>query len=206
MGATGLLLIGFLIAHLSANLLILFDQEAFNHYGHTLTSNPLIYVAELGLLLMFGAHLISGLINERRNRAARPIAYANKQDAGGSSRKTLASATMIFSGVLVAVFVPLHIWGFKYGAWYPSAGDPAVRDLSRLVIEEFRSPLLVIWYVAVMVVLGFHAFHGIASAFESLGVSYRAWLRSAGRALAVIIFGGFVAIPIIVYFFMGGAS
>lgn len=206
MGATGLLLIGFLIAHVSANLLILFDQEAFNHYSHTLTSNPLIYVAELGLVLLFVAHLVSGLANERRNRQARPIAYTNKQNAGGSSRKTLASTTMIFSGILVLIFVPLHIWGFKYGAWYQSSGDPAMRDLSRLVIEEFQNPLLVIWYVVVMVVLGFHASHGISSAFESLGVSYRAWLRGAGRTLAVIIFGGFAAIPIVVYFFMGGAS
>ena len=60
MAVTGLLLIGFLIAHVAANLLVLFDQEAFNHYSHQLISNPLIYIAELGLLVLFVAHFRLG--------------------------------------------------------------------------------------------------------------------------------------------------
>jgi len=208
MAVTGLLLIGFLIAHVSANLLILFDAEAFNAYSHKLISNPLIYIAELGLLALFVAHLGAGIITERRNRAARPIAYGTKQNAGHTSRKTLASSTMIFSGALALLFVPLHIWGFKFGAYYESTTHPGTRDLARLVIEEFQSPLLVGWYVFAMIVIGFHAFHGIGSAFESLGVTLnqRAWLKNGGRALALVIFGGFIVIPLTIHFFMGGAS
>lgn len=208
MAVTGLLLIFFLIAHVAANLLILVDQEAFNAYGHKLTSSPLIYVAEAGLLALFVAHLIAGMITERGNRKARPFPYAFKRKAGHSSRKTLASSTMIFSGVLALVFVPLHIWGFKFGTYYESAAHPGTRDLARLVIEEFQSPFLAGWYVLAMVVIGFHAFHGIGSAFESLGVSLnqRAWLKNAGRGLALLIFGGFLVIPIAIHFFMGGAS
>jgi succinate dehydrogenase / fumarate reductase cytochrome b subunit len=208
MAATGLLLIGFLIAHVAANLLILFDAEAFNAYSHALISNPLIYIAELGLLALFVAHLVSGLMTERANRRARPVAYGVRRNAGHTSRKSLASSTMIFSGVLALVFVPLHIWGFKFGAYYESTTHPGTRDLARLVVEEFQSPLLVGWYVFAMVVLGFHAFHGIGSAFESLGVSLnqRAWLKNAGRGLALVIFAGFVLIPVTIHFFMGGAS
>jgi succinate dehydrogenase / fumarate reductase, cytochrome b subunit len=208
MAVTGLLLIGFLITHVSANLLILFNPEAFNAYSHKLTSNPLIYIAELGLLALFLAHLGAGIITERGNRSARPIAYGVKQNAGHTSRKTLASSTMIFSGVLALLFVPLHIWGFKFGAYYDSTTHPGTRDLARLVVVEFQNPLLVGWYVFAMVVIGFHAFHGIGSAFESLGVSLnqRAWLKNGGRALALLIFGGFIVIPLTIHFFMGGAS
>lgn len=208
MAVTGLLLIGFLILHVSANLLILFDAEAFNAYSHKLISNPLIYVAELGLLVLFVAHLGAGIITERRNRSARPISYGVKRNAGHTSRKTLASSTMIFSGVLALLFVPLHIWGFKFGAYYESATHPGTRDLARLVVEEFQNPFLVGWYVFAMIVIGFHAFHGIGSAFESLGVTLnqRAWLKNGGRALALLIFGGFIVIPLTIHFFMGGAS
>lgn len=206
MAVTGLLLIGFLIMHVAANMLLLFDVDAFNAYSHALISNPLIYVAELGLLVLFVAHFANGILVERKNRAARPTAYGNQQAAGNPSRKSLASTTMIFSGVLALLFVPLHIWGFKFGAYYESAVDPGVRDLARLVFEEFQNPAMVAWYVFAMVVLGFHAFHGIGSAFESFGIGNRAWLRNGGRTLAVLIFAGFAIIPIAIHFFMGGAS
>lgn len=207
MAVTGLLLIGFLIAHVAANMLLLVDPEAFNAYSHALVSNPLIYIAELALLGLFVAHLGAGILTERRNRGARPIAYGMRQNAGHNSRKTLASSTMIFSGVLALLFVPLHIWGFKFGAYYESATHPGTRDLARLVVEEFQNPFLVGWYVLAMVVIGFHAFHGIGSAFESLGVTLnqRAWLKNGGRALALLIFGGFLVIPLTIHF-LGGAS
>jgi succinate dehydrogenase / fumarate reductase cytochrome b subunit len=194
MAVTGLLLIGFLLTHVSANLLLLFDHEAFNAYSHKLISNPLIYIA--------------GIYTELQNRKARPVSYTTKQNAGGPSKKTLASSTMIFSGVLALLFVPLHIYGFKFGTYYDSTTHPGTRDLARLVVEEFQSPFLVGWYVFAMVVLGFHAFHGIGSAFESLGVSLnqRAWLKNGGRALALLIFAGFTIIPLGIHFFMGGAS
>lgn len=208
MAVTGLLLIGFLVTHVSANLLLLFDHEAFNAYSHKLISNPLIYVAELGLLGIFVAHLAAGILTELQNRKARPVAYTAKQNAGGASKKTLASSTMIFSGALALLFVPLHIYGFKFGTYYDSSTHPGTRDLARLVVQEFQSPFLVGWYVFAMVVLGFHAFHGIGSAFESLGVSLnqRAWLKNGGRALALLIFAGFTIIPLGIHFFIGGAS
>jgi succinate dehydrogenase / fumarate reductase cytochrome b subunit len=200
MAATGLLLVGFLIAHVAANLLVLVDHEAFNAYSHKLVSNPLIYLAEVGLLVLFVAHFASGLIVERRNRAARPVPYADKQRAGGRSRKSFASTTMIFSGIVVLVFVPLHILTFKLGAWYPSVEDPAVRDLARLVLEEFRRPGWVLWYEIALLALGFHAWHGVGSAFDSLGISHRTWLTTAGRVLTIAIFAGFMVIPPAIYF------
>ncbi len=200
MAVTGLLLIGFLIAHMSGNLLIFVSPEAFNDYSHALISNPLIYIAEFGLLALFVAHLASGILVTRNNKLARPVAYQADEYAGAPSRKSIASSTMIYSGILVLLFVPLHLWSFKFGAYYESAADPGVRDLHRLVIEKFAHAGYVAWYVLAMIVIGFHLWHGFGSGFESLGVKYRKGLRRFGQALAVVIAGGFTMIPLLVYF------
>src|SRR5262245_33179351 len=71
MGATGLLLIAFLIAHMSANLLVLFDANAYNNYSEHLVTNPLIYLAEAALVAFFVSHLVAGILFYRRNREAR---------------------------------------------------------------------------------------------------------------------------------------
>lgn len=199
MGASGLLLLAFLAVHVAGNLTLFAGPDVFNGYSHHLTSNPLIYVAELGLLVLFVAHLVSGLIVTATNRTARPVRYAVKRRAGGKSHKSLASSTMILSGVFMIAFVPLHLWTFKWGPQYASAVDPAVRDLHRLVIEEFHEPLEVVWYVGAMLIIGFHLWHAFGSGFASLGVDDRGWLRRTGHVLAVAITVGFVVVPIAVW-------
>ncbi len=200
MGASGLLLLAFLVVHVAGNLVLFAGPDAFNGYSHHLVSNPLIYVAEIGLLVLFVAHFVSGITVTLRNRAARPVRYAVKRRAGGASHKSLASTTMALSGLLVLAFVPIHLWTFKWGPQYASAADPAVRDLHRLVIEEFHEPLEVAWYVAAMLIVGMHLWHGFGSGFESLGVVDRPWLRRVGQGLAVAITVGFIVVPIAVYF------
>lgn len=200
MGATGLLLLAFLVVHVSGNLVLFAGRDAFNHYSHTLVSNPLIYVAELGLVGLFVAHLVLGLAVTRRNRVARPVAYAMKRGTGRTvSSKSVASTTMILSGLFVLAFVPLHLWTFKYGPHYASPADPAVRDLHRLVLEIFARPLEVAWYVGAMLVVGLHLWHAFGSGLESLGVTHRPALRRVGHALAVAITVGFLVVPVAIF-------
>ncbi len=202
MALTGLLLLLFLVTHLAANLLILVDAEAYNEYSHALTSNPLIYLAEAGLLALFILHLVSGILVTVKGRAARPQGYREDRWAGGASNKSFASATMIFSGVFFLLFVPLHIIGFKFGTYYEGAGG--IRDLHRLVVEEFQNPMLVGFYVVAMAILGFHLWHGFGSALESLGITHKKELRRAGQVIAVLLAGGFLVIPIAVFMMGGG--
>ena len=199
MGLTGLFLILFLVIHLSGNLLIFKGADAFNEYSEKMLANELIYVIELVLLLAFVAHFVSGIAVTLQNRAARPIGYAVKRRAGHTSHKSLASTTMILTGLVVLAFVPIHLITFKFGTHYAAASNPHQRDLYRLVIEEFHEPLEVAWYVVAMVIIGFHLWHGFGSGFESLGVTYRKPLRRFGQALAVIIAGGFIVIPVLVF-------
>ena len=201
---TGLALVGFLVAHLAGNLLLFFGPEKFNDYSHALISNPLVIPAELGLVAIFLLHAIKAVLNVVSNRAARRVGYETKKWAGGPSRKSWASTSMIVTGLLTLVFVPLHLITFKYGPTYDGA-EAGVRDLYRLVIEVFQSPWYVAYYVVMMVIVGLHLRHGVSSSLQSLGLIPARWTRAflgAGIGLALVIGGGFVLIPLYIYFFI----
>jgi succinate dehydrogenase / fumarate reductase, cytochrome b subunit len=205
-GLTGGLLFLYLVLHIAGNALALFGPDTFNGYAHGLISNPLLVPIEVGLLLVFVTHLCRAVSITLDNRRARPVPYVRKRWAGPPSRKSLASTTMILSGLTLLVFIPVHLKMFKYGPQY-GYGTPAVRDLYRLEMEVFRSPVTVGFYVAVMVVVGFHLWHGIPSAFQSLGLSgprFTPFVLSLGRLLAVLIAGGFIGVAL--WAFLTGSS
>jgi succinate dehydrogenase / fumarate reductase cytochrome b subunit len=202
---TGLLLVGFLVAHLAGNLLILLGGEKFNAYGHALINNPLVIPAELGLMGLLLVHMFKALAHVLRGSGARPEGYQKKTWAGGPSRKSWASTTMALSGIFLFAFLIVHIATFKFGPYYAST-EAGVRDLQRLVVEVFKNPLYAAGYVVAMGIVGMHLRHGVSSAFQSLGLmSTKAWttrLLGLGLALAVVIAGGFAFIPVWVYLFL----
>lgn len=204
MALTGLALLGFLVLHLAGNLLLFVGPESFNDYSHALVSNPLVYPAEALLLIWFVAHFVSGIQITLANRAARPIAYEVNRRAGHTSHKSLASSTMILSGLVLLLFVPVHLWTFKFGPYYDSVTDAGVRDLHRLVVEVFRQPAYVGFYLVTLTVIGFHLWYGFESALESLGLRYSVGLRRVGQLLALALTAGFIAIPLVLFFMGGG--
>lgn len=201
---TGLALGVFLIAHLAGNLLFLAGPDAFNHYSHTLVSNPLVYLAEAGLLAVFLLHVVKTVAGVLANRAARPQAYAAKRWAktkNPKSRKSIASATMILTGTFTLLFVVTHLVTFKFGAWYETADG--IRDLYRLQVQVFSNPGYVAFYLVAMAVIFFHLWHGLSSAAQSLGVDHPSWtprLLVIGRVLTTAIAGGFFVLPIATFF------
>ncbi|HEY7498756.1 MAG TPA: succinate dehydrogenase cytochrome b subunit [Vicinamibacterales bacterium] len=201
-GLTGLALFLYMVLHLAGNAIVFFGPEMFNEYSHRLISNPLIIPAEIGLLVVFLVHIFKTIAMWRRNKAARPIAYQKKELAGHTSRKSLASSTMIASGLILMVFVVIHVKQFKFGSFYLAAGSTSIRDLYRTEIEVFRQPLWVALYVIAPLLVGLHLRHGIASAFQSLGIDhprYTKHLVTVGILLAILIGGGLAVIPIWVY-------
>jgi succinate dehydrogenase / fumarate reductase, cytochrome b subunit len=201
-GATGLLLAAYMVLHVAGNALILLGRDIFNEYSHALISNPLIVPIEIGLLLVFVVHIYKTITMWLRNRAARPVTYQKKELAGHTSRKSLASSTMIASGLFVMLFVVIHVKQFKFGTFYLAAGSDTVRDLYRTEIEVFRNPLWVAFYVVATLLVGLHMRHGVSSAFQSLGIDHPRYTRrivAVGIAVAVIVGGGLALIPIWAY-------
>lgn len=199
-GITGLALFLYLVIHIAGNLMVFFGPAVFNKYAYTLEGNPLIPVIEIGLLAIFLVHVYKTVRNFLLNQQARPVRYEKKRYAGPPSRKTIASSTMIFSGLWLLVFVIIHVKAFRYGTEYewPAGG----RDLYRLEMENFANPLTVGFYVLSMLVVGSHLYHGIASSFQSLGADQPRWtprILAASKVIAVLIAGGFAVIAVWAY-------
>jgi succinate dehydrogenase / fumarate reductase, cytochrome b subunit len=201
-GLTGLLLFLYLILHLAGNALIFAGPAIFNDYSHALISNPLIVPIEIGLLLVFLIHVYKTVTNYIANQRARPVGYEQKRYAGHTSRKSLASSTMIWSGIVVFLFIVVHVKQFKYGAWYQTVGETPIRDLARTEYEVFAQPMWVAFYVISTVLVGLHLRHGISSGFQSIGVDHPVYTRRLTRwgiAVAILIGGGLACIPLWVY-------
>jgi succinate dehydrogenase / fumarate reductase cytochrome b subunit len=202
-GLTGLALFVYMVLHLAGNALIFLGAEAFNEYSHRLISNPLIVPIEIGLLLVFLLHIYKAGTMWMHNKAARPVGYEKKERAGHTSRKSLASSTMIASGILILIFVIVHVKQFKFGTFYLVRGSESVRDLYRTEIEVFQQPLWVAFYVIATLLVGLHLRHGFASAFQSLGLDHPRYTRrltTGGIVFALVIGLGLAIIPIWVYF------
>jgi succinate dehydrogenase / fumarate reductase cytochrome b subunit len=202
-GTTGILLFVYLILHIAGNALVFFGPNVFNTYSHALISNPLVAPIEIGLLLVVLIHIFKAITMTFQNQAARPQKYAKKQWAGGASQKSVASSTMILTGLALLIFIPIHVRMFKYGPEY-QYGASEIRDLYRLELENFSSPLAVGLYVLAMVFVGMHLWHGVASSFQSLGISgprFTPLIRKVGKVSAVIIAGGFIVIAVWVFLY-----
>jgi len=200
-GVTGFALFVYLIVHIIGNVMVFFGPEVFNKYAYTLEGNPLIPIIEIGLLLIFLAHVYNTIAMFLGNQSARPVRYAKKKSPGAPSRKTIASSTMIFSGLWLLVFIVIHVKAFRYGNEYewPAGG----RNLYRLEMENFANPFMVGFYVLSMIVVGSHLWHGISSSVQSLGLDHPRWtprVLAAGKLLAVLIAGGFIVIAVWAYF------
>jgi len=199
-GLTGLFLFIYLVIHIAGNLMIFFGQAAFNKYAYTLEGNPVIPAIEIVLLLAFLMHIYKTVRMYIENQAARPVRYQKKKMAGSPSRKSFASSTMIVSGLWLLLFLIIHVRVFRYGTEYPwPAGG---RDLYRLEMETFANPIVVVFYVLSMIVVGSHLWHGITSALQSIGADSAAVtprLLVVGKAIAVLIAVGFIAIAVWAY-------
>jgi succinate dehydrogenase / fumarate reductase cytochrome b subunit len=206
-GLTGLALILYLFIHIAGNLIVFSGPAAFNRYAFVMEyGNPLLPAIEIGLLLVFLLHVYKTVRMFLGNQTARPARYAQKRWAGRPSRKSIASTTMIVSGLWLVLFVIIHVKAFRFSPEYPwPAGG---RDLYRQEMEVFTNPVMVAFYVLSMVVVGSHLWHGFSSAFQSLGGDHPSWtprVLLAGKIVAVLIAGGFITIALWAHF-VGGRS
>jgi succinate dehydrogenase cytochrome b subunit len=204
-GITGFALFLYLVIHIAGNLMIFFGPAFFNRYAYILESNPLLPVVEIGLLAIFVIHVYRTVKMFLGNQEARPAKYALKKPAGRPSRKSLASSTMIVSGLWLLAFIIVHVKAFRFGVdtEWPAGG----RDLYRLEMETLSNPLIVVFYVLSMVVVGSHLWHGIASSMQSLGFDDPVWtprVLTGAKVLAFLIAGGFMVIAAWVYLQQGG--
>lgn len=205
MAVTGLAWSLFVLSHMIGNLLIFVGPDAYNKYSHAIVSNPLVYVAEAGLVLTLLLHVWDGVKLTMKNKWARPNKTAMATNGPKAAR--FQSKWMIFHGSMILIFVILHIVTFKYGpglaeGYVTTIDGVQMRDLHRLVMEVFQSPGYVAWYVFCLVLLGLHLSHGFYSSFATLGFYHpkvSPMLSKFGYLYALIVALGFIAQPLYVF-------
>ena len=203
MAITGLVLIGFVVAHMVGNLLLYQGPDAINEYGHflrTFLHGWGLWLARGGLVVAALLHIGSAVSLAREELAARPVRYRIWK----AKQSTYASRTMRWSGVIVLVFLIYHLLHFTTGAAHP---DFVQGDVYHNVVTGFRAWPVALFYVVAMVLLGLHLRHGVWSLFQSLGVShprYLALAQGAAAVIATIVVLGNVSFPLSVLFGLVG--
>ena len=192
MAVTGLFFCVFLTLHLAGNLTIYAGKDAFNSYAQHLHSlGPLLTLAEWGLLLFAAIHICTGLLLFYQNYKARPARYAVNKRAGG---RTLGSATMPYTGVILLLFVIYHLFNFHFV-------DKTHTTIFQIVSTAFSKPSYVVIYTFAMIVAAVHVSHGFWSAFQTLGANhpkYTPFLRGLSLVFSLIVGIGFGFIPVYV--------
>lgn len=205
MSLSGLFLITFLLVHLLLNSLILFDNsgELFNEAAHFMATNPIIKVVEPVLAIGFILHIIYALILTIHSLYTRPVGY-NTQKLGHTS--SWSSRNMFVLGTVILVFLVIHIanffWKIKFtGHELLEHGSVEGMENAYLLVTTFFIDWwwIDIVYVIGSIALGFHLYHALWSAFQTLGWSNQLWRRRLSRVsllVAIVIGGGFALIPL----------
>ncbi len=206
MAATGLALVGFVVAHMAGNLKIFMGETAFNHYAEGLRTvgapffghGQALWAARIALLVAVGLHIVAATQLARRSWAARPERYAVKE----SLTTSYAARTMRWSGVIIVAFVVYHLLHFTFGTVGLPAGVAfSQENVFRNVVAGFSLWYVSAFYVVAQLLLGMHLFHGVWSMFQTVGVTNdaadRMWRTIAILVTLVVVLGN-ISIPLAV--------
>lgn len=189
MALSGAVFVGFVIGHFLGNLQLYLGPEALNGYAAKLHSlGPLLWIARIVLLAALLVHVGAAFSLWSRNKAARKSRYKQHKDLATD----YAARTMYWTGPILLLFIVYHLLHFTILPAHPG-------DVYRNVVEGFSNPLIASVYIAANVALGFHLFHGIYSAFQTLGANhprYNPLRRDVAIAISAAITLGNISFPI----------
>jgi succinate dehydrogenase / fumarate reductase cytochrome b subunit len=203
MALTGAVLILFVIMHMVGNLKIFSGPEEINAYSRflrevaypELANGQLLWIVRIVLLICALLHITAATQLTILNRQARPVGYESKKDVETS----WAALTMRWGGVLLAIFIVFHLLHFTGGVVGFQPGQFEHLMVYQNVVAGFSVWPISVFYIIAMCFLGLHLDHGIWSMLQTLGwvnVDNTKSLRTVSRVVAILIFAGFVSVPI----------
>jgi succinate dehydrogenase / fumarate reductase cytochrome b subunit len=195
MAVTGLVLFGFLIAHMLGNLQIFLGPAVMDHYAETLHSTvEVLWPVRIILAVSVILHIWASISLSKVKRDARPVSYVKHTNVTSS----WASRSMMLSGPIVALFVVYHLLHLTTGTLHPNF-EP-LHAYENLVAGFAVVPVAII-YIVVMIFIGFHLSHGIWSMFQSIGFSHPRYTPAIKKFAAIfswILIAGFISVPLAV--------
>ena len=210
MAISGLIMIGYLLAHMYGNLKVFAGPESFNGYAHHLRtlSEPilphtgLLWIIRVVLVVAVVAHAASAFRLWSRSHKARGGTrryYSSK--AKGGVQRSYASFTLRWGGVIILLFVIYHLLHFTFGVVHPGGAAPEPYDR---VVNGFQIWWVVLSYTIAMIAVGFHLRHGTWAALMTLGANTSAVARRRLNQLAYAVSGivtvGFLLPPFAILF------
>jgi succinate dehydrogenase / fumarate reductase, cytochrome b subunit len=203
MAASGVILIGFVVGHMVGNLKVYQGREIFNHYAEGLrmfglpffSTGQLLWLVRVVLLAAVLIHIIAAFQLTRRARQARAIGYRRYDNDLVFS---YASRTMVWGGVIILLFVIYHLLHLTFGTAHP---DFIHGDAYHNFVVGFSSAPVSVAYIAAMIPLGFHMYHGFWSMLQTLGANnpkYNRYRRPVAAFLAAIVVIGNISFPVAV--------
>ena len=204
MALTGLLLAGFIVGHLLGNLTIFGGRLMINDYSfHLEELKPLLWIARISLLALVTIHIVSAICLTLKNRKARPIGYAKKENQTTSTQ----ARTMALTGTVILAFIIFHLMHFTWRITHPEISNGidinGHRDVFKMVVLSFQQPELAFGYIAALTLLFLHLSHGLWSLFQSLGLLGERSLPVAKKisvAVSFLLYLGYISIPLSCYF------
>jgi succinate dehydrogenase / fumarate reductase cytochrome b subunit len=203
MAITGIMLMGFVFAHMVGNLKMYLGAEDLNHYGEflrellypILPKSGLLWLLRVGLLGAVLLHIHAAYSLTVMNKKARTVGYQSQRDYVAAN---FASRTMRYSGVIVLLFIIWHLLDLTLGVGFVNPDFEHAKPYENAVASLGRIPVG-IFYVVANLALGTHLFHGAWSLFQSMGWNnprFNVWRRNFAAGFAAIIVIGNVSFPI----------
>lgn len=196
MAVTGIIGFFFVLGHMIGNLQafpIFGGEAALNAYGEFLrNTHGLLWVARFTLLMAVTLHIWAAYSLTRTSWSSRPRDYSRWKAVGSS----YASRTMRWSGPMIALFLIYHLLDLTFG---PTNPDFMEGEVYHNLVVSMQRWYVSIFYIAAMLALAFHLYHGIWSMLQSLGLNnpiYNRWLRRLAVIFTFVIMLGFIAVPI----------
>jgi succinate dehydrogenase / fumarate reductase cytochrome b subunit len=187
--------VGYLITHMSGNLLVFKGPAEIDAYGALLKTNLLLLWAVRALLLAAVLlHIVAAYQLARISQKSRPIAYKRWRAVASD----LASRTMRWTGPIVGIFIVYHLLHFTTGTVHPNFHEGQVYHN---VTTGFRVWYVSAFYIVAMLALVLHLYHGAWSMFQSVGLNhpkYNLLIRTVATIITVVVVLGFISIPIAV--------
>ncbi|MGH3164353.1 MAG: succinate dehydrogenase cytochrome b subunit [Trebonia sp.] len=198
MAVSGIVFLLFLLLHMLGNLKIFLGKDDYDNYAAWLRTmgspalppNTGLIILDIILIVCVLLHIGSAVELALRARRARPVRYA-----GGRPPQSYATRTLRAGAILIVAFIVYHLLDLTALAVNPKniPGDPYDN-----VVADFHNPLVTIFYVVCLIVIGLHVRHGIWSATQTLGwgnARRQKAVNVGAITFATVLIAGFLAVP-----------
>jgi succinate dehydrogenase / fumarate reductase cytochrome b subunit len=203
MAITGVILFGWIFAHMAGNLKLFLGSEALNHYAEWLRDlgapifphESVLWLTRILLIVAVVFHIHSAYALTMMNRNARPIGYADRDFVKG----TYAARTMRWGGVIILLFVFYHLAHLTFGKNVAPPSQFIHGDVYHNVVAGFQVWWVAAIYIVANLALGLHLYHGLWAMFSSLGLTnprFELWRRTFATLFAVVITAANISFPL----------